>query len=342
MIIRGLTSCAVWLLVALVARGADAPIEVVIAYEQGVQITAPQEWLQQFTRLGIDNVQVRSQRRGDKPQLDTLGTAERPRYRLIGVLNDRNQLQFPGRRFSARDTARLGDYLRSLAADGAEGILAAKGQFGLTEKQLAGVIAELSAPTELETEGKPLRDVLNKFDEQLAITLSIDPAARDIIAGDESTCDDVSTLTRGSALAVLLAQRNLALIPVKERGEEVILRIVVMAEDEEPVESWPVGWEIEGNRREAAPTLFEFLTVEIQDHTLEQAIDALEPRIEMPIYWDHAKLARESIDPAAIKVKLARTKTFHKRILDKLLFQARLRGETRADEAGTPFVWISR
>jgi len=41
-------------------------------------------------------------------------------------------------------------------------------------------------------------------------------------------------------------------------------------------------------------------------------------------------------------VKLARTKTSYKRVIDRILSQARLASEVRVDEAGVPFLWISR
>ena len=34
-------------------------------------------------------------------------------------------------------------------------------------------------------------------------------------------------------------------------------------------------------------------------------------------------------------------RTFYKKALENVLFQARLRSELRVDEAGTPFLWIS-
>lgn len=66
------------------------------------------------------------------------------------------------------------------------------------------------------------------------------------------------------------------------------------------------------------------------------------PRMGVPVYWDHATLRAKKIDPAKIDVKLARQKTRLIRVADRLLFQARLRGELKVDEAGTVFYWISR
>ena len=85
----------------------------------------------------------------------------------------------------------------------------------------------------------------------------------------------------------------------------------------------------------------EFLNVEIEGYTLQEAIDAIAPRLKLPIFWDHAAFAEHKIDPATIQVHVPRTRTFYKRILDRVLAQARL-AELRVDEAGTAFLWISK
>ena len=42
-----------------------------------------------------------------------------------------------------------------------------------------------------------------------------------------------------------------------------------------------------------------------------------------------------------VKVSLPEAKTFYKKILDRVLGQAKLTMELRIDEAGKPFLWIS-
>ena len=79
------------------------------------------------------------------------------------------------------------------------------------------------------------------------------------------------------------------------------------------------------------------LNVEIDGYTLTEAIDAIGPRIKIPIYWDHTALAAAHIDPTAIKVAVPKTRTYYKRVLDRVLAQAHLAGQLRTDEAGTRF-----
>jgi hypothetical protein len=56
---------------------------------------------------------------------------------------------------------------------------------------------------------------------------------------------------------------------------------------------------------------------------------------------DHGALARRQIEPAHIMVSLPAQRTFYKNILNRILFQARLKGELRVDEAGRPLFWIT-
>ena len=47
------------------------------------------------------------------------------------------------------------------------------------------------------------------------------------------------------------------------------------------------------------------------------------------------------IDPTTAAVSLPETTTYYDRILDRLLFQAKLKYQLRTDEAGKPFLWIT-
>jgi len=66
------------------------------------------------------------------------------------------------------------------------------------------------------------------------------------------------------------------------------------------------------------------------------------PRLGIPLLIDQAALERHDIDPTQIKIELPRTRTYYKRVLDRILSQARLKGELRADEAGNVFYWVTR
>ncbi|HEX3601296.1 MAG TPA: hypothetical protein VHU84_14185 [Lacipirellulaceae bacterium] len=62
----------------------------------------------------------------------------------------------------------------------------------------------------------------------------------------------------------------------------------------------------------------------------------------MSLFVDHAALAAHKIDPATTQLKLARARMTYKRLLDRVLAQARLGDSIRADENGTLFLWVTR
>jgi hypothetical protein len=108
------------------------------------------------------------------------------------------------------------------------------------------------------------------------------------------------------------------------------------------MKDWPVGWETEKAPGEIAPSLFKQLNAEIDGYTLAATLAAIGPRLKLPYYFDHAALAADQIDPAAVNITLAPARLSYKRLLDRVLAQARLGNELRADEAGTVFLWITR
>src|SRR5687768_16347042 len=98
------------LLMLLIGAGACAaapPIELELATERGVQITAPQEWLQLLAGIGIENVRIRGAKTSDVPSITNRGTDQRPSFQVVGILTDRNQLQLAGGTFTRGDRAKI-------------------------------------------------------------------------------------------------------------------------------------------------------------------------------------------------------------------------------------------
>jgi len=342
----------VLVLVSNCTAHAAAPIELELATERGVQITAPREWLQLLTTIGIDDVRIRGARAGDEPSVKNRGSAERPSFHVVGILTSRHQLQLPGGTFSRVDRAKLKDYFERLTADGAASIDAPRGRFGLTEKEMAAVLADLAQPIEFQTKGLVVREVMERLQATFKARIALDREADRALRGSISCRDELKGLTAGTGLAILLRACGLALRPEKLRGEPVAYRVEPIAAeaiDEETLgkaegagsNRWPIGWESQQTPGELAPSLFQYRNAEISGFTLEETLAAIGPRVKIPIYIDHAALAEHKIKPAKVQVQLARTRTIYKRVIDRVLAQAKLGSQVRIDEAGTPFLWIT-
>jgi hypothetical protein len=355
---------------------AAPPIGVELATERGVQITAPQEWLQLLAGMGIKNVRIRGAQSGDEPTIANVGTEKLPRYEVVGIITARNQLRLVGSTFSRTDRARIKDYFDRLANDGAESLSAPRGMFDLTEKEIEAVFADLSQPIDFETKSQPPRAVLEKLQSKFASKLAFDGKADLAFQNAKPIDDELRGLSAGTGLAIILRANDLAMRPEKHRGEPLAYYIaaavpaaqttaaaVPAAQSESsptdpPVatsvqnlpaqpsdselEHWPIGWEPQEAPVHIAPPLFKVINAEIDGYSLAETLSALGPRLKVPMYTDHAALAANNIDPSKIQIRLPQTRTSLKRILDRALAQARLAAQLRTDEAGNPFLWITR
>ncbi|MGD9633812.1 MAG: hypothetical protein AB7G28_05610 [Pirellulales bacterium] len=332
------TALALLLAFASVALAA-VPIELELATERGVQITAPREWLQLLAEIGVTNVRIRTATGADKPLADNRGTAEEPRFHVVGVLNSRNELQLPGGTFGPSDRQQLSDFFARLSAEGPESLTAERGRFGLTAKEFAALHAELAQPLGLTTKGRTLAKLLDQVQRRFGHRLRPDAAADRLLRAAGPIEEEAGNLTAGTGVAILLNNAGLALRPEKAPGGPVELAIVPLGAADDV---WPIGWESQISPRETAPALFEFLNVEIEGYSLQEAVDAIAPRLKLPIFWNRAALAKYKIDPTKLQVHIPKTRTFYKRILDRALAQSHLAAQLRVDEAGTAFLWIMR
>jgi len=335
---RAAALCLVSLLLCSPALADDPRVSLEIGMQSGVAPDTAHRWHKMLVDCGFDGLRIRSIRSGDQPDIELLGTEQRPSYKVIGILTGSEKLILPGGTFSSRDAAGLRGYLAMLRSDGIEGVTQPRSAFGLTGKQLQAVHEALAAPCDIDTKGDSPSRVIKQLARRIAVPLEIDEDAEETLDRGEDIRDEVEGLSYGTALATVLRPYGLVLVPHKPRGGDV--RLVVTAA-RQGIDHWPIGWPLEGKRpQELAPVLFEFLTVEIDGVTIEAAIAAIGDRLELPLLFDHNSLALHRIDLTA-PAKVPAGRTYYKRILDRVLSQAKLKSELRVDEAGQPFMWIT-
>jgi hypothetical protein len=345
--------CSAAILIALCrSAGVAAPVELELVTERGVQITAPQEWLQLLAGIGIDQVRIRGGQPGDEPQIVN-PVSSGGSYHVVGVLTSRDQLRLPGGAFTRADRVKIKDYFARLGADGADAVTAPRVRFGLTGKELTAVLADLAQPIDFETKGQPARSVLEKLQSRLAMKFAIDSDANQAIQSAKPASDDLRGVSAGTALAIMLRNWQLAMRPEKPRGQPVVYRIVPTTRDMlrqstrgkmsgADLQYWPIGWEPAKSPGETVPSLMQSLNAEIDGYSLDEALDAIRPRLKVPLFLDHAMLASLNIDTAKIQVKIARSRMSYKRVVDRVVAQAHVGSDIRVDEAGIPFLWITR
>jgi hypothetical protein len=334
--------------------------------------TAPQEWLQRLDEAGAGPTRIVSAGTAE-PRLEDLG--ETPSgaslVKVYAVLTRDGLLVLPGsngpERFRPSDRDKLKEYFDRFASRGAEAVTVPRGKYGLTEAEFTDLFTRLQRPLPKLAEGATLADVVKAAQKSARVTIEIDGAVRDVLRAESDVAKSIEGLSIGAALAAALKQEGLAIQPepadarqpstqvggvnqtrrsppTRVGGSPATLRVVAVRDAKDP---WPVGYDPEGTPTQTAPGLMGFLTVEVEGYTLAEAYEALGPRVQwkdkpLPIVWDHFVLRRDAIDPTTIEVRFPKKRTFYKSLLDNLASQARLGLELRVDEAGTPFLWLTR
>jgi len=299
----------------------------------GVPITAPQEWAKLLGKMGLDRVQLRSERSGDRPQITATGA----RIRVLAILSRENELILPQRRFKSHNLSALRKYFADLPLDIAEGD-DPRGRFDLADQQFRVVYDDLSQLVDFSTLGITRSSLLLRLEKKFATPVERSRVAKSLLNKTPLTVE-LRGKAAGTALALALRQEGLAMQPEKPRGKPLRIRVIRY---DRAVETWPVGWKSEAVPRQLAPKMFEFLNLEISGYSLTRALEALAPRLGVPVIMDEWILKQRKIEPDNVQVKLKRGKTYLKKAVDRILNQARLTGEMRVDELGQPFYWVTQ
>ncbi len=323
------------LLLAPIAR-AEVAIDVEVAMLPGVPITAPQEWARRLGELGLARVQIRSAHGKEKPEakLNETGT----RVSVLAVLTPRDELLVPQHRFRAGDVAKLRAYFENLPEQLAEAGIE-RGAFRLTEEEFGLVFADLAKPLGISTKGQNAARLVSHCEREFRLPLKTTANAEPLLATAPPIELELEGLSTGTALAIALRTAGLTLRPMNKPTGSLYLEI---APYERSAEVWPMGWKPEGSPRLLTPHLYEAVSIEIEGYSLATALEALRPRLQVPVIFDQWILDRLEITPDEIEVKVPRKKTTLKSAIDRMLSQGRLAGEIRADDAGTPFLWITQ
>lgn len=321
---------------AALAANEDVTIDIQVAMRPGVPITAPQVWARRLGKLGLDRVQIRSMRGDEKPSAEI--NEEKNRVKVVAILSPRDELFLPDHRFRAHDLRALQKYFEELPHTLIEAGIE-RGLFGLTKEDFNLVLLQLEQPLGMKTAGRTAAEVLAHCEARLRLKFEQHDVARANLRIRKPLAAELEKLSMGTALAIALREAEVTIRPAEVAGSRPKFVVEPYLRD---ANVWPTGWDAEASPRQLAPKLFEQLNIEIAGFTLGKTIEALEPRMAVPVVYDYWTLERLKIEPAKIPVKLPKRKTYLKGAVDRLLSQARLLGEIRIDERGKAFLWITQ
>jgi hypothetical protein len=187
------------------------------------------------------------------------------------------------------------------------------------------------------TKGQSASKLAQRFLKLSGYPTKIENSAQRKLASSEAKLDvELNGFTLGTGLAIALRPIGLVFEPTRPQGQQIQLLVRVAHEKEK---NWPVGWPVTEPTRNAAPKLMVKVPAEIL-----KLLAAIEGRVELPFFFDHAKIKAKGIDLESTKVTYAREKkSSYDMIIDKVLNQCKpkLKSELRIDEVGKKFLWIT-
>jgi hypothetical protein len=301
----------------------------------------PQQWGPVFERLGAA-VQFRQRILDDQVSINERIRGSYRMVTAIGELDSNGSLNFPGKSFKLDNTQPLAEWIRELQTYGGQGSPDGQPVWGLTDKQFDALFAELGRPVTGSCDGLEFQSAIEQLGLPAAYPFRLHETARELVlssAGAHTVRHEINGLSRGTALAIVLADYGLGFRPLRSPAGAIDLVAEPLAGLEKP---WPIGWPLEDDRprNETTPALFAQVDAGFNDVPLADVLSAIEEATSTRVIVDYEKCAGRDIDPAALNVKYPQRKTAWILILRTVAAQARLTREIMVDEAGTPFVYL--
>ena len=297
-----------------------------------------QRWMEVLSKVGADRVSSKSNRYATQPAIKEIQSSGAVTVQVSGVLSG-DKIILPGKTYSIRNVAGIRDFIQKLRDDGATVALADKKAFGLTSEQLVDVHTELMATIEMETKGTNAAQTIERVLAQQKYKVVIDRQSSSVLSRS-TISEELNGFTIGTGVAAMVRPLGLVLVPQRQQGGNIELRLVDSVRADE---NWPVGWPIEKPVSKVEPKLFERFELEIRNIPLHSVLAAIEQRVGIPFLYDQNAIARAGIELKKTRVNLASRRIAYMVALRKLLSQSKpqLIQELRVDENGKPFLWIS-
>jgi hypothetical protein len=313
-------------------------IELQVHADARARVGTQQRWMEMLSTVGADRVVLKTGFVAE-PEIEETKLSATALVTISGSISG-EKLFLPGGSFSIRDKAGIRELIQRIRDDGARVALAEKKAFGLTSDQLVELHQLMRKPLNFNTQSMSAAEFVQDISKLIGREFALDATARTALAGSATVAEELSGVSSGTALAVVLRPFGLVWQPRRLQGKPLELMIVDSGNSSE---NWPIGWPIENPPVQVEPRLFERLQLEIRGYPLSDALNAIEKRSGVPFFYDQNSLARAGVELAETKVTLVQDKASFMVAIDKLLRQSKpkLIDELRVDENGKAFLWIT-
>ncbi len=300
-----------------------------------------QDWGRVFQKLG-HTLRIRTQTSADGTgpaeaitQTETRGTR---RIRAVGLLDRTGRIHFGRQTFTLTDIERLRKWIDDLKTWGKDGNPVGKPMWGLTSEAFGRVFDALAKPANVETRDRPLEETIRDLSPSAEFPMEWTEPAKRIAAEAAPGARNLTSFSRGTAMAILLNDAGLGFFPRRQPNGSLQLVISKPAEGEP---FWPIGWDPSQSLARTIPGFYKPVDVELPNVSLSRVFAAISERTGVPVLVDTFHLRASGLDFESMKVEIPAKKLSWNRVVQAAATRNRLASDTRIDELGKPFVWIT-
>ncbi|MFN5626309.1 MAG: hypothetical protein ACK5DM_20335, partial [Planctomyces sp.] len=299
-----------------------------------------QEWGRELQELGYAP-RFREPAAGEKMRIEQQLKDGRDVLLVVGGLTKEGALTLGTKTYAVADIKELGRFLDDLRTHGPGGAPAGNPRWGLSEEQFQNFVKLVSEPVEGEValgsaaaavSSLKLPDSLTVVFADAAFQASLQPRPT---SAPESL--NLGGLTKGTALALVLAQYGMGFRPVPGRGDRYSVEIVV---GDEGSNLWPAGWKTAESTADVVPAWLKSIPFDVEDADVASISQAVADKLELPLIVSSQSIQRDG-KPLEDLVYSRSGKLSPFGILRGLGDKFELGFDVRADEAGKLFLWAT-
>lgn len=314
-------------------------ISVTLLMESNSSALFAQEWGRIFRDLKI-TIRTRRSVLDDEPKIEENVRGTFREVRLVGILDRKGEIHFPGHQFARKDLGKLKEWLNTLKTYGAQGSPDSQPVWGLSESQFRTIFEALAEPAPVNVQGLTLKAAISKLDFPKTLPVRFDINAEKRLSQDskQTVKPDLEKLAKGTVLAIILKQYGLAFYPSRTPSTSLELAVSPLESTRSP---WPIGWDLKNSRLKTAPRYFQLIPVELNNVPLRDLLMAASNASGIPIITDEYEIQKKNVDLDKIMVTIPKKQTTWGILIGKAIGRKALTHKLVIDERGQPFVWIT-
>ncbi|MCA9058163.1 MAG: hypothetical protein KDA85_06675 [Planctomycetaceae bacterium] len=316
-------------------------IEILTQPQPGYGIKA-QEWGREFQQTRFVP-RFREARRGERMRVENIDSRDRRVVHVVGGLDRDGTISIGDQKFRITEMEQLKALLEEYARWGASGPLKERPHWGLDEEQLRTMMNQLNAPVGRPVELQSALTAADSIELPAQFRLTFTPAARARLAefppDPNAGSIEMNGLSKGTALALALAQFGLGFRPIMAPNGQVELQVDTGTEASN---LWPIGWTSQESITTVVPSYSRNIDIDDLDNVaVTGLLQIIAERMKVPHYYSANELQAAGIDVESLTYSRKKSSISPFRLLTLVAATHKMGIDLRVDEAGKPFLWVT-